>query len=145
MANDQADVIKHLEMIQGIVNRMAANSFTVKGWSVAAGAALLALAFQTQDRDFLVLAIIPVVGFWGLDAYYLRRERLFRRLYDHVRRVLEATPNNPLAPEVTPFCMNTTPYEKEVDTFQKTLWAPVIKYLHGPVASVAIVIYLFWR
>jgi hypothetical protein len=141
----QGDPIKHLEMIQGIVNRMAANSFTVKGWSVAAGAALLALAFQTKDRDFLILAIIPVVGFWGLDAYYLRRERLFRKLFDHARRALVATPDNPLTPQLTPFCMDTKPYEREVDTFQKTLWAPVVKYLHGPVVAAAVVIYLFWR
>ena len=26
--------IKHLEMIQGVINRMAGNSFALKGWSV---------------------------------------------------------------------------------------------------------------
>jgi len=27
--------------------------------------------------------------FWGLDGYFLRQERLFRKLYDHVRKLPE--------------------------------------------------------
>ncbi len=36
--------LKHLEMIQGVVNRMASNSFQLKGWSVVLVSALFALA-----------------------------------------------------------------------------------------------------
>ena len=36
--------IAHLQMILGVVNRMAGNSFMVKGWSVTLVAALFALA-----------------------------------------------------------------------------------------------------
>jgi hypothetical protein len=35
--------IKHLEFIQGVITRMNANSFQIKGWSVTITAALLAL------------------------------------------------------------------------------------------------------
>ena len=36
--------IKHLEMIQGVINRMASNSFLLKGWTVVLVSALFALA-----------------------------------------------------------------------------------------------------
>ena len=36
--------IKHLEIIQGIINRMAGNSFALKGWAVTLIAGIFALA-----------------------------------------------------------------------------------------------------
>lgn len=35
--------LKHLELIQGVVNRLASDSFRMKGWSVVLIAALFAL------------------------------------------------------------------------------------------------------
>lgn len=35
--------IKHLEMIQGIINRMASNSFYLKGWAVTLVAGIFAI------------------------------------------------------------------------------------------------------
>ena len=42
--------IKHLEIIQGVINRMAGNSFALKGWAVT----LVAGTFpaRRQDRFF---------------------------------------------------------------------------------------------
>lgn len=56
--------LKHLELIQGVINRLAGNSFYMKGWAVVLLSALLVLVF------------------WGLDAYFLWQERLYRVLYD---------------------------------------------------------------
>ncbi len=82
--------VKHLEMIQDIINRMARNSFMYKGWALTIFAALI--IFFTKDCIFSisglierVIAMVPIFGFWILDAYYLRQERLFRALYDSVR------------------------------------------------------------
>ena len=80
--------LKHLEFIQGVVNRLAADSFRMKGWSVALAAALFVLLARGGDPKFAPVALVPVVIFWGLDGYFLWQERLFRALYDHVR-VLE--------------------------------------------------------
>ena len=76
---------KHLEFIQGVVNRLAANSFQLKRWSVALVAALFVLLAREGRVEFAAIALIPVLFFWGLDGYFLRQERLFRALYDHVR------------------------------------------------------------
>ena len=78
--------LAHLEMIQAVVTRMASNSFHVKGWSVTLVVALFALAAVDDVNElFVYLAYFPTLMFWALDAYFLREERLFRKLYDHVR------------------------------------------------------------
>lgn len=72
--------IAYLGFIQGTINRMAGNVFLVKGWSVALVAAMTAL---TSDSKFgCNIAIVPILLFWWLDAYYLRQERLYRKLYE---------------------------------------------------------------
>ena len=80
--------LKHLEFIQSVVNRLAADSFRMKGWSVALAAALFVLLARGGNPKFAPLALVPVLIFWGLDGYFLWQERLLRALYDHVR-VLE--------------------------------------------------------
>ncbi len=72
--------IAHLEMIQGVVNRLAHSSALLKGWSVVLVAALFALAAKDSAKHFALLAFLPAVVFWGLDGYYLWQERLFRNL-----------------------------------------------------------------
>ncbi len=78
---DKADRIKHLEMIQAVISRMTSNSFFLKGWSVTLVAAIVALAAKDANQWFLIVALLPVLAFWSLDAYYLHLERLFRELY----------------------------------------------------------------
>jgi hypothetical protein len=77
-----ADRVKHLELIQGIVNRLAGNSFSIKGWSITLVAALFALAAKDANPFYAAVALLPALFFWGLDAYYLRQERLYRGLYN---------------------------------------------------------------
>ena|SRR3990167_1715937 len=82
---DKEDRNKHLEFIQNAINRMASNSFILKGWSVTLITGIIALSLTTSTTKFIYLAYIPTLAFWGLDAYYLRQEKLFRELYDYVR------------------------------------------------------------
>ena len=77
--------IKHLEFIQGVINRLASDSFRMKGWSVVLVSALFVLLAQEGRLEFVVVALLPVLAFWGLDGYFLWQERLYRALYDHVR------------------------------------------------------------
>jgi hypothetical protein len=77
--------LKHLELIQGVINRLSTNSFLLKGWSVVLVSALFALSAPESRAAFVYLAYIPVFVLWGLDGYFLWQERLYRALYDHVR------------------------------------------------------------
>jgi hypothetical protein len=77
--------LKQLDFIQLTITRMAANSFLLKAWAVTLIAGIFALAAKDSNQQFFLVAYIPVIMFWGLDAYYLYQERLFRKLYDDVR------------------------------------------------------------
>lgn len=78
--------IKHLEMIQGVINRMAGNSFMLKGWAVTLVAGIFALASKEADKRYFLITYVPIVVFWFLDSYYLLQERLYRDLYNDVRK-----------------------------------------------------------
>ena len=86
--DDKDRVVKHLEITQGVINRLANNSFLIKGWSMAIiGAAILFIARIGTQSECLVLAFsVPVIAFWILDGYFLWQERLFRGIYNDVRR-----------------------------------------------------------
>ncbi len=76
--------IKHLEMIEAIIERMAKNSFQLKGWSMTLVALVGAFSSQGSDKRFMILAFIPIIGFWLLDAFYLQQERRYKQLYKNV-------------------------------------------------------------
>jgi hypothetical protein len=81
---------KHLEFIQTTINRMATNSFLLKGWAVTLVGGLIALSFKEIDRRYLGISAVVIALFWMLDSYYLSRERKFVFLYEHVRKKREA-------------------------------------------------------
>lgn len=122
------DLVKHLEMVQAVVSRMASNSFLLKGWTVTLTAALFALAAKDSKVVFAVIALLPALSFWGLDAYYLRQERLFRKLYDELRLASDEALR-----KVEPFSMATTDFRDHVPGWFRTLWAHSILAVHGVV------------
>ncbi|MFA7276621.1 MAG: hypothetical protein WC043_07455 [Pseudobdellovibrionaceae bacterium] len=77
--------LKHLDFIQGVINRLSTNSFLLKGWSVILISALFALSAKDSKTEVILLAFIPALVFWGLDGYFLALEREYRKLYDIVR------------------------------------------------------------
>jgi hypothetical protein len=84
MANS-SNFVPHLQMIQGIVDRLARNSFALKSFTVALVSAVFALAANGADYRFFLIGLLPTLAFWLLDGYYLRQERLFRHLFNAVR------------------------------------------------------------
>lgn len=81
-------VVKHLEMTQGVINRLGSNSFLLKGWSMTIIAAAMVLVARVElDKPYIVLVfILPILGFWILDGYFLWQERLFRQVYNEIRQ-----------------------------------------------------------
>lgn len=76
--------VKHLEMIQSIIERMQKNSFIIKGWLLTIVVAMFTIASQI-NKCLIFTIFIPIVFFYGLDVYYLQLERKYRVLYDSVR------------------------------------------------------------
>ena len=122
--------VKHLEMIQAIISRMAHNSFLIKGWSVTLTVAIFVLAGNESGSKMVFLALLPAVIFWGLDGYFLRQERLFRKLYDEVR-VLEES-------EIT-FSMNTAPYQNETASWFAVVFSETLFAFHIPIVAVILI------
>jgi len=75
--------MRHLEMIQEVISRMANNSFALKGWAVTLVAGIFTLSGDAIGTNFWFL-FIPIIIFWGLDAFYLSKERSYRALYKYV-------------------------------------------------------------
>ena len=79
-------VVKHLEMIQGIINRLRYETFLIKGWSMAAAYAIFTVRNDIKDIYVLLAFLIPIFGFWILDGYFLWQERLFKEVYNDIRK-----------------------------------------------------------
>ena len=75
-------VQKHLEIVQGVITRMAENSRSCKVWCVTLVAAILVLIARTGKAEHALIALAPTVLFYLLDAYYLSLERGFRNSYN---------------------------------------------------------------
>ena len=77
--NGTEKVVKHLEMTQAVINRLGRNSFLLKSWSmtILVAAMVLIARENLQNQYFVLVLLLPVVGFWILDGYFLWQERLF--------------------------------------------------------------------
>jgi len=86
--NGMEKVVKHLEMTQAIINRLGSNSFQLKGWSMTliVAAMVLIARYGLQNPCIILTFILPILGFWILDGYFLWQERLFRKVYDEIRQ-----------------------------------------------------------
>lgn len=128
--------IKYLEMIQNIINRMANNSFLLKGWSVVLVSALFVLAAKDANISFVCLAYFPALAFWVLDGYFLCQERLFRALYDYVRGLTE---------DKIDFSMDTSVVKDKVVPWGKVIFSNTLRIFHGVIlVSILIVIIIIF-
>jgi len=98
--------IKHLEFIQNTINRMANNSFLLKGWSITVSGGLFALILKNINYLYLIFALLVTIIFWFLDGYYLSHERLFIKLYEKVSLDSE---------DEVSFSMNISTHKKPCD------------------------------
>lgn len=123
---------KHLEFAQGVINRMGQNSFLIKGWTVTLVSALFALAAKDSNQKFVIVAYFPTVVFWLLDSYYLYQERLFRKLYEHVRK--ETTVD---------YSLNTKKFDKGFSDWASAALSKTILLFYGVVVLTLLIIMYF--
>lgn len=100
-----SDIVKHLEFLQAVITRLNNTAFLIKGWAMTLTAGVIGLAAGQGDLRICGAGLVPVSSFWLLDSYFLRQERMYRRLYDAVRR---------LDGSVERFSMDATPYKTQV-------------------------------
>jgi len=123
---------KHLEFIQGAINRMAGNLFFLRGWTITLIAALFAFFVKDANTDFIFVVYFPVIIFWILDGYFLSQERLFRALYTHVRKLDER--------EID-FSMNTSEYnEDKRNGWVCSMFSSTLLFFYLPLVGVMLLV-----
>lgn len=78
--------VKHLEMLQNVISRMAGSSASIKNYCMTISAAIIGLATAIQNPEVLYYTIPLILIFGILDAHYLRLERAFRDQFNSVRK-----------------------------------------------------------
>ena len=81
----EAAKIEHLKLIQQVIERLARSSFIIKTAASTVTAAIVA-AMAAASTPQVGLGGVALLSLWGLDAFYLSRERGFRDLFDQVRK-----------------------------------------------------------
>lgn len=134
---DMESKIRHLEMIQSVIARMNSNSFLLKGWTVTIVVALFAFAnVKDMDSNLIILAIIPTMFFWGLDAFFVHQEWLFIKLYEYVINKNEKDIN---------FSMKTNLFIFQVKKWRYALLSKTILPFYLPVTFLVIVAYVWLK
>lgn len=80
--SSSSSVQAHLGIIQQVIQRMSANSTSCKAWCITLVSAILVIVADKNNPNLAFLALIPVLLFLSLDAYYLGLERGFRATYN---------------------------------------------------------------
>ena len=109
--NEKSDAIysQYFTIIQDVINRMAQNSFLIKAWAVTLIATIFILTFSIVNiLIFGVLLAITII-FWALDSYYLKLERVYRRLY---QTKVEEYNDNQKRKSMKLFDMDYEPFKK---------------------------------
>lgn len=121
--------VKHLEMIQAVINRLASNSFLLRGWSITLVTALVAIIGYGSNSTQYLIVYVPIIVFWLLDGYFLSRERRYRALYDHIRKL----PNKRID-----FTMDARSFKKGKNTWISACLSTVSLLFYGSLLGVVI-------
>lgn len=81
--------IKHLEMVESVIDRMSQNSFMLKGWAMTLLVGIFALSAQAADQRYILIVYVPLFTFWFLDSFYLQLEKKYRVLYKKILNTKE--------------------------------------------------------
>ena len=126
---------KEIDLIQACISRMASNSFLLKGWAVSIIAVILALADKALNPALLsAVVLIPLISFWYLDAFFLRTERMYRKMYEWVIEKRGANDNSFL------YDLNPHRFTDTVDSSGKTMWSVTLRCFYGIPTVIALVV-----
>lgn len=81
---DKQELYKEIDLIQSCINRMAKNSFMVKGWALTIFAGVITISKMEVINNLWLLIctiLVPYLAFWMLDAFFLHTERKYRKMY----------------------------------------------------------------
>jgi hypothetical protein len=117
-------IVKEFKLFPDVIDREARDSFRIKGWTVT----LVVVAIVSHTSNFSLFgALLPLVGIWWLDAYYLRQENMYSEICDCVREKRSDD-------EEYRFDLDASQFEDEVCTVREATWSPTIPNSYGVIA-----------
>lgn len=121
-------LMKEIDTIQSIINRMSSNSFLIKGWTITlvVGTLLLERSMLEGSKLQIFIAFIPLLVFWFLDTYFLWQERMYRKLYDWVIA-------NRLKTDENLFNMNQYRFRNEVSSRSRIMFSVTLGWFYGSI------------
>ena len=135
------EIHKEIDLIQSCITRMAQNSFMIKGWFVSIYAVILALLPEKVNMFLLCIALVAVnLIFWYLDGFFLRTEKVYRKIYDWV---LEERPQNnrELMYQLNPgkFIGKI----ENVESIWKVMWSKTLRWFYLIPLVIVIIVFIF--
>ncbi len=131
---------KEVDLIQGIISRMANNSFILKGWVITIVVAILAInkdTIITDDIKYIsIVLLLPLITFWYLDAFFLHKERCYRELYKWVI-------NHRLKCDDYLYDLNYARFEDKVEKIRKIMFSKTLIYFYGTPTLILIIITIY--
>ncbi|MCK5720322.1 MAG: hypothetical protein KAH84_10300 [Thiomargarita sp.] len=128
------DLLKEIDLIQAIINRMSNTSFLIKGWAVT----MISFIFSFRANETnLVLVVIPLLLFWFLDAYFLRQERSYRKLYQWVI-------DNRMQDDSYLFSLNPSRFMQDEKSIFKTMLSITLLVFYGVALLLSIIYIIFF-
>lgn len=127
---------KEIDLIQDCINRMAKNSFLIKGWVVTIVAAIIALTPKEMNRFGVVVTLIMVTGsFWYLDGFFLRTEKIYRELYAWVLKERKKRSRE------YQYDLNPKRLDDHVERIGKVMFTKTLRWFYFPIC-IAILLFI---
>ena len=135
---DNNNLHKEIDLIQNCISRMARNSFMLKGWAISLLAVVITLTADRLDPLFLFCSIfVPVLCFWYLDAFFLRAEKMYRKMYEWV---LTARKEENLEYQ---YDLNPNRFKDKVESQCRVMFSKTLRVFYGIPLSVVLIVSLY--
>ncbi len=134
---DNEKLFKEIDLIQGCINRMANNSFLVKGWALGVFAGVTAITKGANLNNtilFVCTTIVPFVCFWILDAFFLQTEKKYRIMYaERLEKRKQEDDSN---------LYELDPSSYKVEGIFKVMWSITLRVFYGIpfLASIVVIV-----
>ena len=130
---------KEIDLIQGCINRMANNSFLIKGWLVSIIAVIVALSPEEIDKFIVFITLLIITfSFWYLDGFFLRTEKLYRKMYEWVLK------NRKKGNKDYQYDLNPQRFDGEVESIFKVMTSKTLRWFYGAILVLITLIGLYY-
>lgn len=135
---DNNNLHKEIDLIQNCINRMARNSFMLKGWAISLLAVVLALTADRLNPLFLFCSVfIPLLCFWYLDAFFLRTEKMYRKMYEWVLKERKEGRMD------FQYDLEPSRFKKQVETHCSVMFSKTLRVFYGIPLLVVLFVILY--